>query len=433
MVKTLQTISNLIHMTAPAGPPVFEPKFRGKDGLNTFDRLTKSRIILLTKYPFFGSLALHLQLVEIKDSKKCPTAATDGKHFFYNPDFIDSLDDPEVNWVMCHEVLHPALGHLWRRGSRTPTRFNYAADYAIHCIMQEMSQKHPADFRMPKLCLYDAKYDGFSAEEIYEQLEDEETLKLKGGGLSGQGTLDSHDPWDDANDGADGQNQEQDWQGRVVSAAQTQESKNKGDLPGGIKRLLGKITKPQKNWKQLLAEFVQFEIFDYAFNPPDKRLYGLSDYIGTDIILPDYSDETSVIRNLIFAIDTSGSIDDKQLSVFINEGIGLLNQYAQQVTGKVIYCDADVAAIYPIEEIGERPPAGGGGTDFKPVFDWIAKYEAENGIEVCGVVYLTDMYGSFPKKKPHYPVLWVSTTPISQIVGSHWDPPFGQLTELKIS
>lgn len=412
--------------------PVFKPIHRGKDGLNTFDRLTRSRIVLLTKYPFFGNLALHLELEEVDPSSPIKTAATDGFKFYYNADFIDSLDDAELNWVMCHEVMHPALGHLWRRGTRTHTRFNHAADYAIHDIMQEMHQKYPSDFRMPTLCLYDAKYHNMSSEEIYEALPSEEELKLKGGGLSGQGTLDSHDPWDTpGNDGADGQAQEQEWQGRVVSAAQAADQKMKGDMPAGIKRMLGKITKPQKNWKQLLAEFVQFEISDYAFTPPDRRLYGMSDW-GIDVLLPDYSEETSFIRELIFAIDTSGSIWNGILNMFISEGVGLLNQYASKVTGKVVYCDAYVAAVYPIEEIGERPPAGGGGTSFVPVFDWIEKYQAENNVEVCGLVYLTDCYGDFPKKAPSYPVLWVSCEPLSKLEGTPWYPPFGQTTEIKM-
>lgn len=409
--------------------PQWNPKYRNKDGLSTEDRLVKSRIKMLTSYPFFGNLALYLELEEFKG----PTAATDGKKFFYNPDFIDSLEDAEVNWVMAHEVLHPALGHLWRKGTRIHKRWNYAADYAIHIIMQEMAQKHPQDFKMPSFCLYDAKYDEMSAEEIYDKLPDDEHDPIYvNGGIPGQGTLDSHDEWENNNSSAaDNQAQEEEWKGRVVSAAQQAESKSKGDMPAGIKRLIGNLTKPQKNWKQLLAEFVQFEVHDYAFNPTDRRLFGLGDIYGTDILLPDYSEVIEVIKELIFAIDTSGSIGSKEMSVFISEGVGLLNQFARNITGKVLYCDADVQAIYELDEIDVRPPKGGGGTSFIPVFNWIKDYEDKNGIEVCGLVYLTDCMGNFPKKPPHYPVLWVSTTPINKL-GS-WMPPFGTTTELKIS
>lgn len=403
----------------------WNPKYRGKDGLSTEDRMTKSRIKLLTSYPFFGNLALYLDLVE---DKKCETAYTNGKVIGYNPDFIDSLEDAEVNWVMCHEVLHPALGHLWRRGTRIPKRWNYAADYAIHVIMQDMAKKHPQDFKMPTFCLYDAAYNDMSSEEIYDKLPEDDTLYTNG--LPGQGTLDSHEEWDENEGAADQQAQEEEWKGRVVSAAQQAEAKSKGDMPAGIKRLIGSLTKPQKNWKQLLAEFVQFEVHDYAFNPTDRRLFGLGDIFGTDILLPDYSEMIEVIKELIFAIDTSGSIGNKEMSVFISEGVGLLNQFARNITGKVLYCDADVQAIYELDEIDVRPPKGGGGTSFVPVFNWVEKYENDNGVEVCGVVYLTDMMGTFPKKAPHYPVLWVSTTPLKQL-SDHWTPPFGTLTELR--
>lgn len=408
--------------------PKWDPKYRGKDGLNTEERIVKARIKLLTAYPFFGNLALYLDLVR---DEKCPTAYTDGKVIGYNPDFIDSMEDAEINWVVCHEVLHPALGHMWRRGTRTPRRANMAMDYAIHVIMTEMAKKHPQDFKMPKGCLYDAKYNEMAWEEIYETLQDEEQLKLQGGGPSGQGTLDSHDEWDEGG-GSKQQEQEKEWQGRVISAAQQQENKMKGELPAGLARAIGKLTKPQKNWRQLLAEFVQFELFDYAFSPPDKRLYGMEDYYGDMIILPDYSEETSVIKELIFAIDTSGSIGDNEYNAFISEGVGLLNQFSNNVTGKVLYCDASVQAIYDLNDIHKSKPKGGGGTSFVPVFNWIEKYQQDNGLEVCGLVYLTDCYGDYPKQKPIYPVLWVSTTKLEQIEKGSWYPPFGTVTELKI-
>lgn len=406
--------------------PKWDPKYRGKDGLNTEERIVKARIKLLTSYPFFGNLALYLDLVR---DEKAPTAYTDGRVIGYNPDFIDSLEDAEVNWVVCHEVLHPALGHMWRRGTRTARRANMAMDYAIHIIMHEMAKKHPQDFKMPQGCCYDPKYADLAWEEIYEKLSDEDTLKISG--PSGQGTLDSHDEWDDQQ-GSQGQQQEKEWQGRVVSAAQQQENKMKGDLPAGLARMIGKLTKPQKNWRQLLAEFVQFEIFDYAFTPPDRRLYGMEEYYGEMVILPDFSEETSVIKELIFAIDTSGSIGDAEYSAFISEGVGLLNQFSNNVTGKVLYCDADVQAIYELNDIAKSKPKGGGGTSFVPVFNWIEKYERDNGIEVCGLVYLTDCYGDYPKQKPHYPVLWVSTTPEEHLSRSSWFPPFGTFTELSL-
>lgn len=412
--------------------PQWNPKYRNKDGLNTEDRITRARIKLLTSYPFFGSLALYLDLVS---DPKCNTAYTDGKVIGFNPDFIDSLEDAEINWVVCHEVLHPALGHLWRRGTRQHKKFNFAADYAIHDIMQEMARNHPQDFKMPTFCLYDEKYHEMSAEEIYDKLpedEGEDNSIYTNGGVPGQGTLDDHDHWED-NQGsaADAQAQEEDWKGRVVSAAQQTESKNQGSMPASLKRLIGSLTKPQKNWKQLLAEFVQFEVHDYAFSPCDRRLFGLGDIYGTDILLPDYSEETEIVKELIFAIDTSGSIGNNELKVFLSEGVGLLNQFSRNVTGKVLYCDAAVQAIYDLDEIDRRPPKGGGGTAFAPVFDWVKKYEDDNGIEVSGVVYLTDLYGSFPKQAPHYPVLWVSTTPLKDL-SSHYTPPFGQLTEIVI-
>lgn len=402
-------------------------KYRNRDGMTTEQRLKKSRIKLLTLYPFFGTLALYLSLEE---DRSIDTAATDGNKYYYNPDFIDSLNDAQVNWITCHEVLHPALGHLWRKGSRVHQRWNVAADYAIHCIMKEMADKHPKDFQMPDKILYDAKYNDMSSEEIYEKLTDDGVSKLTIV-ANGQATIDSHDKWGDGQESEkDKEKNEREWQARVQSAAEQAGGVDKGDMPAGIKRLINSLKEPQKNWRELLAEFVQFEVHDYAFTPPDRRLYGLSDLLG-EIMLPDYSDETTVVKELIFAIDTSGSINDQMLSVFISEGVGMLNQFSRNITGKVLYADADVAAIYDLNDIDAKAPKGGGGTSFVPVFDWVEKYQRDNNVEVSGVVYLTDCYGDFPKQAPSYPVLWVSTTPLKDLPETY-TPPFGVLTEITI-
>ena len=88
------------------------------------DKLIRSRIQLLMKFPFFGTLALNFKLIE---NNQIQTAATDGKDFYYNKDFVGGLSDGEIAFLIAHEVMHCALGHLWRRGSRNHEKFNIAA------------------------------------------------------------------------------------------------------------------------------------------------------------------------------------------------------------------------------------------------------------------------------------------------------------------
>lgn len=375
------------------------------------EKVRKSRIKLLMDFPFFGSLALQLNLVE---DSTISTGATDGKNYYFNPDFVRKLPDQQVNFLTAHEVLHPALGHLWRKGTRDHIIWNHACDYVINAMILECDPKQ-VDFQMIPGILYDAKYDGMTSEEVYDILINDKDYVKKaheqaqgGSGYGpGQGVLDDHSKWDqkqaeDKESGAGiAEGGEDDWKNKVVQAAQAAESRGIGKIPSLMKRLIKNITEPQKNWRQEIAEMVQFEINDYGFNPPDRR------FSWGDLILPDYSEPTDLVKNIYWCIDTSGSITDSILSTFISEAVGCMNQFGGKVQGKVMYIDADVRAVYDLEDILTSPPRGGGGTDFRPAFKYIEDKEEE---ECAGVVFLTDTYGAFPESPPNYPVLWVKTT-----------------------
>lgn len=388
------------------------------------DRLVKSRVQLLMHYPFFGTLALHLKLKERND---IPTAATDGNYYFYNPKFIEQLDDAEINFLTAHETLHPALGHLWRRGSRDPVIWNHAADYCINGMIKE-SDPTGKDFKIIKGALIDDRFKGMFTEEIYDILiQDEEYVKKAHAmaAMGNAGTIDSHDEWDKPNSGqddGDGSGKgdgystggEEDWKGRVVQASQVAEGKGRGTIPGAIKRMVKDLVAPQKNWRELLAEFVQQEINDYGWTPPNTH------HIWRDIYLPDFTEQVDIIKDLVFAIDTSGSIGYKEIRTFISEVVGCMNQFGGKVRGWILYFDADIQGVYELEDAEKSIPSGGGGTDFKPIFGWI-----EDNVEDCaGCVILTDLCAPFPKA-PNYPVLWVSTE-------KHSEAPFGITTYIDV-
>lgn len=417
-------------------------------------RIIRSRIQLLMKYPFYGTLALNLKLIEEYD---VPTAGVDGKNLYYNPDFIKTLTEGELNWVMAHEVMHCALGHIWRRGTRIPEKFNVACDYAIHSILKS---NECDDFRMPKDCLYDPKYNNKSSEEIYDMLPNEDENNQNGQGQgqgqgkgngkgngqgkgqkgngqssgNGQSTLDDHSKWGDSATQEKAQQQAQEWQEKMVNAAEVAEAKSVGSTPGYIKRMIGKIKKPQKNWRQLLAEFVQFEVFDYGFLPPDKRYYGYSDYL-----MPDYNEETEKLQDIVFVIDTSGSIGSHELTMFYSELVGMMQQFSSSVKGHLIFADADVAAVYDFEDVDDiikARPAGGGGTNFTPAIKYAMDKKYNNEWDVVGLVYLTDLYGSSSDKDINkdtvpFNVLWVSTTQEDNLPQSYV-PEYGQLTYLDL-
>ena len=394
------------------------------------DKLTKSRIQMLMKFPFFGILSLHLQL---KQDYNMSTAGTDGDIIYYNPHFIKKLSSGQISWLLMHEVLHVALGHLWRRGGRNKNRFNIAADYAIHSMLMEMLNENRYNISTKDLepiegMLYDSKYNDMSAEEIYDSLPDDEGDQNdgNGGGNGGGGsTLDEHD-WDNAQTQQDAQQKKKEWEGKMVSAAQAAEGKGStaGNLPGYLKRLINKIVKPQKNWKILLQEFIQPECDDYSFNPPDRRF---GDY---DFFLPDYNDTVETVKDIVFMVDTSGSVNDKELSVAYSEIVGAIQQFNGKLSGKLGFFDHDIYGLYDFDDVKdvlEIKPVGGGGTSFKAIFRFMEDKIKQND-NIAGVVILTDGYATWPTEKETngLPVLWL-------ITNEHQVPPWGLHSTLTLN
>jgi predicted metal-dependent peptidase len=127
------------------------------------EKLVTARIGLLLRAPFFGNLATRMNLINADDW--CPTAATDGRRFYYNSEFVNSLPLKQLEFLVGHEVLHAVYDHMGRRGSRDPKLWNIADDY---CVNWDLVEQRVGD-KIP-VALYDSKYKGMSAEEVYDDL-----------------------------------------------------------------------------------------------------------------------------------------------------------------------------------------------------------------------------------------------------------------------
>jgi len=136
-----------------------------------FELLTIARVSLLIKEPFFGVLAMNLDLVEVdsKTAEKMTTAAVDGRRIWYNPAFIKTLTPDELKFLVAHEVLHCVYSHLGRRFDRDPKIYNMAADFVINAILKE------AGFSLPKICLYKEEYLNWITEDVYDDLIEKNT------------------------------------------------------------------------------------------------------------------------------------------------------------------------------------------------------------------------------------------------------------------
>ena len=117
------------------------------------EKLITARVGLLLKASFFGNLATRLKLTNADEW--CPTAATDGRNFYYNSRFIQMLRPREVEFLFGHEVLHAVYDHMGRRGERDPQIWNIADDF---CVNADLIKHRVGEKITTVPCLYDAKY-----------------------------------------------------------------------------------------------------------------------------------------------------------------------------------------------------------------------------------------------------------------------------------
>ncbi|VEP17423.1 conserved hypothetical protein [Hyella patelloides LEGE 07179] len=352
--------------------------------------ISSSLLRLRMKSPFFATLALFARFVP---TETLPTAATDGKDIFFNPEFLRSLSAPQQDGLLLHEVLHAALLHVLRRGVRDARQWNIAADIVVNGIICQQGC-----FELPEGGIRDAELEHLSVEEIYEllpQQQNECSYCLGNPDLletSPSNSLGGNDSLSEAKKAE----LESHWRNAMQQAAVIARTNNQGKLPAGMSRELGALDNAQLDWRSYLWRYLVKTPTDYSGF--DRR------FIGRGLYLENLEGESVKVY---VAIDTSGSIDNQLLKMFLSEVNGILNSYPH-LECELYYADADVYGAYELNPDREIPkPQGGGGTSFVPFFDKIG--DRFNGMVTAVCVYLTDGYGTFPETPPELPVLWVVT------------------------
>lgn len=434
-------------------------------------KVIRARTSLLLDHPFFGSLCM--RMVPREDSA-CRTAWTDGRTLAYNPSYVAGLSESQVLGMLAHTVMHPACQHHVRRNGRDAGLWNAACDHAINWILLE------AGFTLPPGHLDNPAYRGMCADAVYAELAagrggdgmptdeagegremgEEETLDASGrpgkagddgeegepaqtsdsaaamaensetgeAGETGDETdevcLDqSGDPGGsgevrdasghETGGGQSGDETDQEWAIALADAAR--QAHETGDLPGSLARLVRDLLAPRLDWRELLSRFIsQRARDDYSWTPPNRR------FLHMNIVLPSLSHRK--LPEVVLALDTSGSVGDREMDQFAAELSGLLETY--DTTVHVVCCDARLTSARTFSRADlplDIDPVGGGGTDYRPVFDWV---EGE-GVDPACLVYLTDMEcPRFPEREPDYPVLW------ARVGGGGNIPPFGEVVKV---
>ena len=345
------------------------------------ERLVTARIGLLLRHSFFGNLATRLQLINADEW--CSTAATDGLKFYYNSRFIMMLKPKEVEFLVGHEVLHVVYHHMGRRGDRDPQLWNIADDYAVNA---DLKRHKVGEFIKTVPCLYEAKYDGKSAEEIYDDLYDK-AEKINIEDLIDQ-MIDQHMDGNGENEGQPQMSDEerervrQEVKQAIINAAQGAEA---GSIPKGVERLIKQHTNPLMPWRELIQTNLTSSIrTDFSFMRPSRRGWHL------DAILPAMTPGEEI--DVVVGIDMSGSISTKQGQDFLGEIGGMMDTF----DGYRVHVFCFDTEIYNpkdftsenLDSIDEYEPVGGGGTDFDAIF----KYLKENAIEPKRLIVFTDGY-----------------------------------------
>ncbi|MHB1299429.1 MAG: vWA domain-containing protein [Burkholderiales bacterium] len=350
------------------------------------DRLAAARVRLILDKPFLGALALRLPMVSVS---WCKTTATDARNFYYNPEYIERLNLDQMQFVIAHEALHCALSHFERRGRRARSRWDIACDHAVNPVLAAEGLAPPPG------TLILTVFEGMTAEEIYPLIDEEsseETMDqhLYGDEGSGKGDSSGNMPPPPSREELAALSEA--WRQHLAQALQQADR-----LEGGLARMVGELLQPGLSWRALLSRHLaQFARDDYSYQRPSRR--------EGDMILPSLR---SIGADLVVALDTSGSVREEEMKEFLAEIDAIKGQLRARII--LIACDANLSGngpwyFEPWEEF--RMPEsfqGGGGTDFRPVFDWVERQEIRPDV----LLYFTDAMGEFPGMEPSYPVIWL--------------------------
>lgn len=373
-------------------------------------RLLRCRIRLALRKPFLASALMRLPVRETYQVSWCKTAATDGYHIFFNPQWINELSDKEIRGVLAHEILHVLFTHSERRSDREPLMWNYACDFAINALLIAQG------FKLPEGGLYYPKFSGMTSEQIYEVLKSKPAMQAFVNSIArnsgpddaeadlipdiGDDVLDTDDPRIRPYKSPDAPDAQQLNELREELRHEAME-KLKGDSSSNFRTETREEEKRRIDWRALLRIWLSDRIKgDWSSYPFAKK------HIHRGVFMPSLN--MAVPAHVVFAVDTSGSMDDAVIARIYGEIRHFREVFPCRLS--VVQIDTQVRhvtefdAMDSLQSWASLNVHGRGGTDFRPAFEWVDK-NAPGSV----ILYATDGYGAFPKGKVSSPVIWLLT------------------------
>ncbi len=371
---------------------------------NILENIASARRTLLMRFPFYGHLLMGMPIA----LATCGTACTDGDRLIFDPAFTEALSPEELQVVLLHEVMHCVLGHCTRGRTLNPSMFNVACDTVVNSmILQELGK---SSFTVRGSPLFHRAPDGtegftHSAEEVYHMLLDNANGKKQRAYRSvvdGYKPFDRHDTWRVI---TDTEQMDAIWEHRLEEAY-----KSAGTYPKHLPQMreFKYIDNYQSkvDWRKTLLDFLKEDDFDYSFQPPDTR------YEACGFLLPAFNQEGTreEASDLWLLVDTSASVDEKELSIMLQEIRAALDQVG--MSGKLSFFDDTVyepVAFSTIKDLNEIRPVGDGGTSFVNIFRYMKQHMSEHLPRA--VLIFTDGHARSPSESAamDVPVLWLST------------------------
>ena len=384
--------------------------------LTNEERITRAKIQLYEKQPFFSFVINHLKMKSFTEEQEkqfkkiygfC-TMGVDAKgNCYYSNEFVNTLSEEELNTILCHEAMHCALLHLTRINKRDAKIWNSATDLAINTLLQSNSFSFPQTKTLKAILPNNNKYklgkkiikdvDKKTAEMLYNEMYDEADKLPKQ-------TFDIHIFGDKDGDGKDkGMSVSESielndkWKQILTNAAYF--AKSKGNLSGNLERMIDKILNKKLNWKQLLYRYITNEAqHDFTYARPSRK------FISTGIYFPSTTRESIKI---MAAIDTSGSINNKELGLFLGE-IYKITKSLPNMELEVLFHDTEISSRNKfnranLHKVVNLKATGGGGTSHIDVFEY-AKKEKPN-IIIC----FTDGYSDIDECHKYRNTIFVLT------------------------
>ena len=351
--------------------------FVGSNQLTPEQRLSKAVVNIMSKaHALSGVIMIGDRTVE-HDNAKVPTACTNGRDEWYGAEFVGTLNDAELRFLVFHEVYHKLYRHLttWQHlYKENPKLANISCDHVINLKIQDEYGKD-GWVKMPEGGCFDEKYRGWDTAQVFNDLRDNEPEdEDEGGGGTSRGKpqgFDDHD-WDGASEMDAEEIREL---AREIDEAVRQGALTAGKLGSGGDRNLEELMQPQVDWRQTLRDFVTATCAgsDYStWRKPKRRLLGQGVYMPST-----YSEK---VEELVVAIDTSGSIGGKELSAFLTEVKSVCDTVHPDKV-RLLYWDTEVCRdeAYEAHEldglVNSTKPEGGGGTSVECVPEYMQKHK----------------------------------------------------------